>query len=295
MKRLLRIEHETVYAYARPVALAHHQAFLRPLDDGRRQRLEAFELVVDPPAAHPCAGPDAHGNERLFFSLHGLHRELRVRATSRVRVAAPPPLQAAATPAWEAVAASLRFVPGRAWVPAGEFCVPSPYVPRLPALRTLAEPAFTPGRPLAGAAIELMHRLHREWRYERASTSVDTPLAQVLAQRRGVCQDFAHLMIGALRAMGQAARYVSGYLLTHTEEGAPLQGAEASHAWVALYCPGVAGGWLELDPTNDLLPGTAHVRVALGRDYGDVTPLKGVIRGGGAHTLQVRVKTEQLE
>jgi transglutaminase-like putative cysteine protease len=290
----LQIEHETLYAYAQPVELAHHVAFLQPLDD-ERQQLEAFELTVDPPAAHQAAGTDAFGNRRLFFSLHTAHRQLRVHVSSRVRVRPPPSLDAAASVPWEAVCEQLRFRPGRPWQPASEFCAPSPYVPRLPGLRALAEPAFEPGRPLVEAAIDLMHRLHGEFRYQRASTSVDTPLAQVLAQRSGVCQDFAHLMIGALRAMGLAARYVSGYLLTHTEEGAPLQGAEASHAWVALHCPGAPGGWLELDPTNDLLPTTAHVRVAVGRDYGDVAPLKGVIRGGGAHTLQVRVKTQQLE
>jgi transglutaminase-like putative cysteine protease len=168
-------------------------------------------------------------------------------------------------------------------------------VPRLAGLREWTDGAFTPGRPLAEAAIALMQRIHRELRYDRASTRVDTPLSQVMVQRCGVCQDYAHLTIGALRSLGLAARYVSGYLLTHADDGAPLQGAEASHAWVAVHCPGAQGGWLELDPTNDVLPSTAHVRVAVGRDYGDVTPLRGVIRGGGHHALQVRVKTELLE
>jgi transglutaminase-like putative cysteine protease len=173
--------------------------------------------------------------------------------------------------------------------------VPSPYIPRLAALRDYAQPSFAPDTPVLAAAIDLMHRIHADFRYETASTGVDTPLQQVLKQRRGVCQDFAHLMIGCLRALGLPARYVSGYLLTIPPPGQPaLQGADASHAWVSVYSPGEAGGWVELDPTNDLLPSTSHVRLALGRDYGDVTPLRGVIRGGGRHTLEVRVRTTRI-
>jgi transglutaminase-like putative cysteine protease len=294
MTMRLHIEHETLYAYTLPVELAHHVAFLKPIEDGR-QALEAFEMEVDPPATHHASGRDGFGNQRVFFSLHAPHRQLRVRVSSRVRVTAPPPIDLAATPAWESVRDRLRFRPGQAWEPAGEFCAPSPFVPPLPGLRELAETAFTPGRPLGEAAAGLMRLVHREMRYQPSATTVETPLSEVLSSRCGVCQDFAHVTIGALRSIGLAARYVSGYLLTHTEDGAPLQGADASHAWVALHCPGAPGGWLELDPTNDLLPSTAHVRVAVGRDYGDVTPLRGVIRGGGCHTLEVRVRTQNLE
>jgi transglutaminase-like putative cysteine protease len=183
-----------------------------------------------------------------------------------------------------------------------EFALPSPYVPRLSALRDYAAPDFPAGRPLAQAALALMHRVHADFRYESQSTDIDTPLAQAFAQRRGVCQDFAHLMAGALRMLGLPARYVSGYLLTSAAEGsAPLLGADASHAWVQLWCPGTPGvpasgpgaGWLDMDPTNDLVPATGHVRVAVGRDFGDVTPLRGVIRGGGQHTLRVAVTTAE--
>jgi transglutaminase-like putative cysteine protease len=152
---------------------------------------------------------------------------------------------------------------------------------------------------VADGAVDLMHRIHTDFRYEAASTRVDTPLAEVFVRRRGVCQDFAHLMIGAMRMLGLATRYVSGYLLTAPPAGEPaLVGADASHAWVQVYVPdaeGVRGGWLELDPTNALRPDTQHVRLAVGRDYGDVTPLRGVIRGGGRHTLEVRVDTRQVE
>jgi transglutaminase-like putative cysteine protease len=200
---------------------------------------------------------------------------------------------------WEAARDALRYTAGAPFEPAVEFVQPSPYVPRLAALRAYAAPSFPTGRPVAQGAVELMQRIHRDFEYRPASTAVDTPLAQAFALRGGVCQDFAHLMIGALRMLGLAARYVSGYLLTTPPAGqAALVGADASHAWVQVHCPAAGGGpgsWLELDPTNARLPDTQHVRLAVGRDYGDVTPLRGVIRGGGRHTLEVRVDTRRAE
>jgi transglutaminase-like putative cysteine protease len=291
---LLQVEHETRYHYGAPVELAHHVAFLRPLEDARQQ-VESCEIGIEPAPSHQAGGADVFGNHRLFFSATSAHQSLCVRAASRVRVSPMPVFDPAATPPWEALADRLRYHAGAAFEPAAEFCAPSPYVPRLAALRDYALPSFAPGTPVAAGALDLMHRVHREFRYETASTAIDTPLQQVLAERHGVCQDFAHLMIGGLRALGLAARYVSGYLLTTPPEGmAPLQGADASHAWVSVYCPGVPGQWLDLDPTNDLVVSTEHVRLAHGRDYGDVTPLRGVIRGGGRHTLEVRVRTEKI-
>jgi transglutaminase-like putative cysteine protease len=225
-----------------------------------------------------------------------------VRSRSRLRVV---PRFAGLAPdrsePWEAVAEALRYKPHRAPHPAVEFAQPSPFVPRLPALRTLVEPELQPGRPVAALALALMRAVHDGFSYESQSTTVDTPLAEVLAQRRGVCQDFAHVTIGALRAAGLAARYVSGYLLTRApEDGRALLGADASHAWVQVWCPGAWPGqapqdaWLDLDPTNDCVPAAGHVRLAVGRDYGDVTPLRGVIRGGGAHRLAVAVHTRLI-
>jgi transglutaminase-like putative cysteine protease len=181
-----------------------------------------------------------------------------------------------------------------------EFALPSPFVPRLAVLRDYAARSFRPGRAIAAASIELMERIHTDFTYESLSTTVDTPLRTVWAEKRGVCQDFAHLMAGALRMLGLPVRYVSGYLLTQAPEGgAPMQGADASHAWVQVWCPGTTGvpadGWLDLDPTNAVVPGLGHVRVAVGRDFGDVTPLRGVIRGGGKHTLSVAVSTRAVE
>ncbi len=299
----LEVRHETHYRYAAPVSLAHHLAHLRPVDDAA-QRLRRFELVVEPAPSQQRDSSDAWGNRQCHFSLVAPHDELRVVAASRVEITPRfARLDATRSPPVAELATRLRYVAGSPYEPALEFALPSPYVPRLPALREYGAGLLAGGRPAAQAALELMHRIHTEFRYESRSTEIDTPLAQVMLQRRGVCQDFAHLLIGVLRAHGLAARYVSGYLLTHAPEGddnggAAMLGADASHAWVQLWCPGTPGvpadGWLGLDPTNDCVPATGHVRVAVGRDFGDVTPLRGVIRGGGAHTLSVGVSTRRV-
>jgi transglutaminase-like putative cysteine protease len=295
----LSVDHATHYRYATAVELAHHVAYLRP-SDAAGQRLESFDLAIDPPPAHRRDETDAFGNHRIAFTLASAHRALSVRMRARVRVSEPPAFDLAATLPWEVVRERLRFAAGAAFEPAAAFAVPSPYVPRLAALHDWAAPSFTPGRAVAAVAMDLMARLHREFAYRSQSTTLDTPLAEVLARREGVCQDFAHLMIGALRMHGVAARYVSGYLLTTAvHDDAPLMGADASHAWLAVWCPGADGApptWLELDPTNNLLPGRGdtHVRLGFGRDYGDVTPLRGVIRGGGEHSLTVQVHTQRV-
>ncbi|MFY9513851.1 MAG: transglutaminase family protein, partial [Rubrivivax sp.] len=204
-------------------------------------------------------------------------------------------LRPQSSPPWDMLAERLLYVARSPFEPAAEYAMPSPFVPRLEVLRSYGAASFTPGRPVAEAALELMHRIHADFAYESESTEIDTPLDEAFAQKRGVCQDFAHLMAGTLRMFGVPARYVSGYLLTRPPEGgAAMLGADASHAWVQVWCPGTAGvdgDWLDLDPTNDLVPGTGHVRLAVGRDFGDVTPLRGVIRGGGRHTLSVAVST----
>jgi transglutaminase-like putative cysteine protease len=325
----LEVVHDTRYRYASPVSLAHHLAHLQPLEDAHQQLL-AFTLDVTPAGADVRAGRDSFGNAQHHISLAHPHPQLHVRAASHVRVHPRfQDLQAEAAPAWDELAASLRYVARAAYQPALQFVMPSPYVPRLPQLRAYALPYFPPGRPVAAAALALMHGMYADFVYKSHSTDIDTPLAKAFAQKRGVCQDFAHLLAGMLRMLGLPARYVSGYLLTQPPEGAPghdsgaapgsagtgisMLGADASHAWVQVWCPGTPGvpqaaagpgdepgpavdpgGWLDLDPTNDLVPGTGHVRVAVGRDFGDVTPLRGVIRGGGRHGLQVGVRTRVL-
>jgi transglutaminase-like putative cysteine protease len=296
---VLEVMHETRYGYAAPVTQAQHLAYLKPLHDARQQLLQ-HELQIEPPPLQLTQDADSWGNARTLFSLNQPHRELRVCARSRVALTSQcDPVDAARSPRWEDVRRRLRYEAAARYDPAVEFAQPSPYVPLLPALRSYGAASFGAGVPVAQGALDLMRRIHADFEFRADSTDVDTPLTEAFEQKRGVCQDFAHLMIAALRALGLAARYVSGYLLTTPPPGREaLLGVDASHAWVQVYCPdtpGLPGGWLELDPTNDLVPDISHVRLALGRDYGDVTPLRGVIRGGGRHTLQVRVNTRRLQ
>lgn len=305
----LEVVHQTRYDYAAPVSLAHHLAHLQPLHDAH-QSLQSFELQIDPPPAHISQSLDADGNVQHHFSLSQAHRKLQVTARSRLAISPRfADLRADLTQPWDVVAQNLRYVAGAVYEGAVQWTLPSPFVPRLSDLRDFAADAFEPGRPVAEVAVDLMQRLHGSMVYESKSTEVDTPLQRVLQTRRGVCQDFAHLMIGVLRMWGVPARYVSGYLLTRApQDGSTMLGADASHAWVQVWCPtGLEGSplsagassvhpdcWLDLDPTNNLIPSNGHVRVAVGRDFCDVTPLRGVIQGGGEHKLHVAVSTQVL-
>jgi transglutaminase-like putative cysteine protease len=291
--QVLHVVHETGYRYSTRVELAHHLAHLRPLEDAF-QTLESFELDVSPEPSHRTESRDRYGNARVFFSLTAAHEALRVRAESIVHVASGrDEFAPAASAPWETVADSMTYRAGAPFRPETDSVYASPFVPMHAELRDYAASSFAPDAPIALAAIDLMHRIHADFAYEPASTEITTPVLEAFALRRGVCQDFAHVMIGCLRALGLPARYVSGYLLTEPPPGKPrLQGVDASHAWVSVYCDRL--GWIDLDPTNDLVVATSHVTVARGRDYGDVAPLRGLIRGGGAHTLGVSVNVAPL-
>jgi transglutaminase-like putative cysteine protease len=292
----LTVVHETEYEYAHAVEMAHHVACLRPMSDAG-QSLRLFEMSVSPQPGQHSTRVDAFGNSRAYFSLNAPHTELLVVAKSEVDVLARyEGVDLRSTLHMAQVVEQLTYRFKAPFVPASEFAYASAYVPLHEELRAYAEESLLPARPLGEAVVELMHRIHRDFKYAPLTTDISTPILEVFEKRQGVCQDFAHLMLGCLRACGIAARYVSGYLLTNPPPGKPrLVGADASHAWISVWCPGLkselAEGWLDLDPTNDCLPGVNHIRVAHGRDFGDVTPLRGVIRGGGAHTLAVRVTT----
>lgn len=283
----LDIVHDTQYHYAGRVDLAYHLAMLKPQDSGR-QRTTSFALDCEPRPSYRQTGTDAFGNHRDLFSIYAPHDELHVRSTSRVVLVAAPASEVAASQPWERVRVAMRYRAGAPYLPATEFAFASPYVPIVQELADYARPCFAAGRPVLAGAEALMQRIHEDFEYATASTQVDTPLMAAFVTRRGVCQDFAHVMIGCLRALGLAARYVSGYLLTQPPPGQPrLVGADASHAWVSVFCPDL--GWLDFDPTNAVITDVDHVVVATGRDFADVTPLRGVIHGGGEHTLDVAV------
>lgn len=282
-----RVEHTTHYRYAAP-ALASQQLLRLTPRGCPWQRLLAHGIDVEPAPAERVAQIDAHGNRIERIALLAPHAALRVHADSTVEVAPHAPPADAPCPAWEDVRARLRAGREPALLEAAGYAWASPLVTTDARFAAWAGADFAPGRPLLEAAIALSSRIHAEFGFDPQATTVATPVAEVLERRRGVCQDFAHLAIACLRSLGLAARYVSGYLLTSPPPGRPrLVGADASHAWISVYVPGP--GWVDLDPTNDLLPDTEHITLGWGRDFADVSPLRGVITGGGTQDLEVRV------
>lgn len=286
---LLHVIHETAYRYAPPAKTAQHMAYLRPLNDAR-QRLLRHRLEITPAPVLQNESLDVYGNCRAFFSLQSRHDALRIVADSAVATSAPP------TPGhdggWEDARERMRYHRAAAYDPAAEFISSSPHVPRHHSFADYARPCFGPGASLLTSARNLMARIHEDFSYATDATDVGTPALEALQMRRGVCQDFAHVMLGCLRSLGLPARYVSGYLLTAPPAGRPrLVGSDASHAWVSVYLPGEdgAGEWTELDPTNNRAPGEDYVVLARGRDYADVSPVRGVLHGGAHHQLRVGV------
>lgn len=294
----LQITHETVYNYTPAVETAQHMAYLTPLHTAN-QTLLGHNLQVSPKPAQINTTRDVFGNTRSFFSLQVPHTRLQVIATSQVST------QAVRLPTsditWEAVREHFRYRAGAPFDAANEFVFVSPMVPRDAEFLAYARPSFTAGAGLMAASVDLMHRIYRDFSYESQSTQVNTPALEALAQRKGVCQDFAHILIACLRSMGLPARYVSGYLLTMPAPGTvKLRGSDASHAWAAVYLADLPEGerWLDLDPTNDRAgwpsPGEDYVTLATGRDFSDVSPMRGVIHGGARHTLKVGVTVEPI-
>jgi transglutaminase-like putative cysteine protease len=298
---LLHVVHETRYRYAPVVVNAHHVVHLKPANRNG-QSLLSYDLRIDPAPVQLRETVDVYGNTRSYFSLQTAHESLTVVADSIVSTSVANPLQSEASlstgrpasPPWEQVRDQFRYRAGAAYDSASEFLFASPYVPRDEAFAEFARPSFLPGRPLPEAARDLMERIHSTMTYESESTEVSTPALEALQQGKGVCQDFAHIMVACCRAMGLPARYVSGYLLTSPPPGQPrLVGSDASHAWASVYCPGL-GAWLDFDPTNNRAPGEDYVTLATGRDFLDVSPMRGVIRGGAQHILDVAVTVEPL-
>jgi transglutaminase-like putative cysteine protease len=285
--RVYQVRHDTRYSYASPVLLSRQLLRVTPRETAW-QHCPRHAVTVTPAPAERRERDDCFGNREIHVALDAPHDALLVSAESQVSVLPhAPDLDAGSLP-WEAAREALQAPADAAQLDACQYLYASPLAPVLRAAHDLAAPAFAPRRPLAEALLRLNALLHREFEFDPHATTVSTPVEDVIELRRGVCQDFAHLMIACLRAHGIAARYVSGYLLTTPPPGQPrLVGADASHAWVSAFVPDL--GWVDLDPTNDLLPDTRHVTIAWGRDFGDVSPLRGVILGGGEHSVDVRV------
>ncbi|WP_186409188.1 transglutaminase family protein [Candidatus Accumulibacter aalborgensis] len=310
--------HETVYTYEAPVSLSRQLLHLTPRECSW-QRCLAHQITVDPEVTVTRERLDGFGNPVRELALEFPHDRLSVRAESTIEVLPHLPAGALAalatgrpahaggatqspstvespgylraSPPWESVRDALAYGSRPVVLDATCFQFESPYVRVKREFAAYANPCFTARRPVLDAVQALMNRIYDEFDFDPEATTVATPVIDVLAQKRGVCQDFAHLMLSCLRSQGLAARYVSGYLLTQPPPGQPrMIGADASHAWVSVYCPELEGGrWVDFDPTNNLLPDTQHITLAWGRDFSDVSPLRGIILGGDAHELDVAV------
>jgi transglutaminase-like putative cysteine protease len=286
------IVHRTLYEYAAPVAVSHHVARLEPRVTATQTR-ESFSLKIFPEPGLRKTRQDYFGNPLCFFSIQEVHRRLEIITHSRVTLRGEQPAAADSSPAWEKVAAMFRDPVSPDVVGPYQFVFDSPQVRASFELAEYARESFPEGTPVLAGARDLSRRIFTDFNYDPKATTVATPLEEVWKKRRGVCQDFAHLSIGCLRSLGLPARYVSGYLRTRPPEGKPrLVGVDASHAWFAIYCHGL--GWVDFDPTNNLQPAAEHITVAYGRDFGDVSPVAGILTGGGEHEVKVSVDVAEV-
>lgn len=279
------VTHQTRYLYSEKVSISYNRVHSRPCALAG-QTVENCKLLVQPEPASIDSERDFFGNPIAFFTIQKPHRELEVTVSfdADVRKREAP----AESASWESVVEWLKGPSESQIVNASQFRHDSDWIKRSDTLAGFASKSFPKGRSVFEGAQDLCSRIYRDFEFDSTATTVATPVEDVLEKRRGVCQDFAHLALGGLRSLGLAARYVSGYILTLPPPGQPrLQGADASHAWISVWCPPV--GWVDLDPTNDLVVSDQHVTLAIGRDYHDVCPLRGVVLGGGAQTVKVGV------
>ncbi len=285
------VSHKTTFTYEDMVSVSHHVLHLMPRQHPRQTTL-ATAMVVHPSPAVDSQGKDYFGNPVQYLTVQEPHERLVVDAHSRVEVRpTAAPLVLETSEQWEEVRARL---PTDSALEAYEFSFESPHIVGTDEVYDYARTSFTPGRPILAATMDLTGRIFREFEYRGGVSDVSTPVREVFAMRRGVCQDFAHLQIACLRSLGLAARYVSGYLLTRPPEGKEkLVGSDASHAWLSVW----AGreGWVDFDPTNNLIPNVEHITVGWGRDYGDVSPINGFIVGGGSHQVAVAVDVSPIQ
>jgi transglutaminase-like putative cysteine protease len=288
-----RIVHATTYEYTDNAEACHNLVHLQPRNLPWQQCRQT-QLWIDPAPDRVHEYIDYFGNHVHSFAVYQAHRKLSIMAESYVTLKVPEMIPASETPPWVDVRNALRLDRAPDIVAAIEHRFDSPYIQTNDALRELAADHFPFDRPLCEAVLSLTRAIHRDFKYDPKATTIDTSLDDVLEKRRGVCQDFAHLLIGCLRSLGLAARYVSGYLRTDAQPGRPrLLGADASHAWVSVFCPG--SGWIDFDPTNGCRTTDRHITIGWGRDFHDLSPVKGVVLGGGESTLSVAVDVLPVE
>lgn len=288
-----RIAHFTAYDYSHSVSVSHHLARLRPRATAC-QKVHDFRLVVNPEPALAVNDLDYFGNRVDRFSIQVAHERLEVTAHCDVEVNCPLWTPSQFSPPWEEVKTGVPRDRSRDGLAAYESCFASTIVPVGPDYADYAATSFPEGRPMLEGVMDLTKRINAEFSFDPTATTVATPVGEVLENRRGVCQDFAHLQIACLRSLGLPARYVSGYVRTEPPPGRPrLVGVDATHAWVAVFCPGI--GWVEFDPTNQCVAANNHVRVAYGRDFEDVSPLRGTVVGGGWQQLTIGVTVQPCD
>jgi transglutaminase-like putative cysteine protease len=288
------IRQTTSYTYASKVAFAHHVLRLTPINRAG-QRIHAAALEIEPRPVERREGSDFFGNHLTWIGLAEPHERLTIKVAARVAVEAPAETAPLATPPWEVVRDAAVMTSDLGPASPAHFLFPSRQVPLDPKIRDYAHTSFAPGRSVLDGAIDLMRRIKNDFVYQVGATTVETTPAMSFALRRGVCQDFAHIMISGLRGLGLPAGYVSGYLRTVPKPGTPrLEGADAMHAWVMVWC-GAEAGWRGLDPTNAILAGDDHVTLAIGRDYADVAPIDGIVFASGSQQLDVAVSVTPVE
>jgi len=286
------ITHRTLYEYAAPVTVSHHVARLEPRVTNQ-QGCERFSLTVFPEPALRKERTDYFGNRLCFFAIQEVHTKLEIITHSRVSVSARKTSELENSTAWEQVAELFRDPVSPEVVEPYQYVFDSPHIRASMGFAEYAAESFGKGVPLLAGAADLNRRIFEDFKFDSRATTVATPLEEVWEKRRGVCQDFAHLGIACLRSLGLPARYVSGYLRTRPPEGKPrLVGADASHAWFRIFCPGT--GRVDFDPTNNVRPAEEHIIVAYGRDFGDVSPVAGILTGGGDHDVRVSVDVEEI-
>ncbi len=287
-----QVSHTTIYDYHEPVSVSQHLLRLRPRTS-TAQNCQDYKVSIDPEPSTIQLQTDYFGNAVAFVAIEQPHTRLVIRSVSKVekfRIAVPDPFE---TPSWERVREFSRGAQIGDALEASEFLFDSPLVQAAEEFASYAALSFRKGRAILDAVLHLTERIHEDFTFDQEATTVATPVNTVLKNRRGVCQDFAHLEIACLRSLGLPARYVSGYIETIPPPGRPkLTGSDASHAWVSFYCHGL--GWIDVDPTNNLVMSNQHVTLGWGRDYTDVSPVRGIILGSGQHTVRVAVDVHSL-